>query len=99
MAAAYGLGLGIAVGGLGFVLATLGAFLARRFGTPLDAFAGLALLAFVALVLGLLSAGSVEGTTTIWNWGAVAAFVGLPAAGGTLIGGLVGWTAGARREP
>jgi hypothetical protein len=97
MAAIHGIGLGIAAGGLGFLLATLVAFLTGRFGTRLDALAGMVLLAFIALVFGLLSAGIVEGDTTIWNWGAAAAYVWLPASAGILVGGFVGWTAGAPR--
>ena len=97
MAAAFELEVAMVVGGLGFALAAAVAFFARRIGSRAVAAAWMAVLAFVALIFGLLSAGFVDGSTTVWNWGAAASYVWIPAAAAILVGGLLGWTFGARR--
>ncbi len=97
MAVTFGAQLAIVVGALGFALAALVAFLARRIGSRAVALAWMGVLAFVALVFGALSAGYSDGATTGWYWGEAARYVWLPAGGAILAGAGLGWVAGSRR--
>ncbi len=99
MAVTYRMDLALVVGSLGFVLAGVVAFLARRIGSRVVALAWLGVLAFVATVFGLLSAGYSDGAMSAWYWGDAARFVWLPAAVAIAAGAAVGWLAGARRLP
>lgn len=97
MAVTIGAELAIVVGSLGFGLAALVAFLARRIGSPIVALAWMGVLAFVALVFGALSAGYSDGAMSAWYWGEAARYVWLPAGVAILAGAGLGWVAGSRR--
>jgi len=98
VAVIFGAELAWVVGTLGFALAAVVGFLARRIGSRAVAVAWMGVLAFVALVFGLLSAGYADGGATVWDWGASARHVWLPAAIAILAGAGLGWAAGAARR-
>ena len=97
MAMMFGAKLAWVVGALAFALAAAVGFLARRIGSRAVVLAWMGVLAFVALVFGLLSAGYVESNQTYWYWGEAARYVWLPAGVAILTGAALGWAAGSRR--